>query len=205
MHKQTAQAIAYAQNALAFLFLDGGIKDYVQQIYLHGSAVRGSLTKDSDIDLFIDCVHGKEHYAENVAKDAFRRFYQSKDYEKWERFHYTYPLSVQAGILEQWELKTSIAAEGILLYSKNTGIPNAERHILVIMALPKEKKKYLHLIRTLYGRKEKGYKDGGILGKVSGKKISTNVVIIPHEKKDEIIAFLNKEKINYSFKEIAVF
>lgn len=205
MHKQTAQAIAYAQNALAFLFLDTTIQDCIKTIYLHGSAVRGSLTKESDIDIFIDCIAGKEQYIENTAKVAFRRFYQSKDYEKWQRFHYTYPLSVHAGILEQWELKTSVAAEGILLYSKNTGIPDAERHLLVIMALPKEKKKYLHLIRALYGRKEKGYKDSGMLGKLFGKKISTNVVIIPYEKKDELLMFLNKEKIEYSFKEIAVF
>ena len=202
---QTARAIAYAQNALAFLFLDNRIKDHIQKVYLFGSAVRGTLGKDSDIDIFIGCAKGKDDLVERSAKAAFSLFYQSRDYEKWKRFSFTYPFSVHAGTVEEWQLKTSIAAEGIILYSSIAVTDNVRHEIMIIMMLPKDKKKYLRLIRQLYGRKEEGYKDTGMVQNASGKKISTNVIIIPKENKEEIFGFLDKEKTDYSFREIAVF
>ena len=52
---------------------------------------------------------------------------------------------------------------------------------------------------------EKGYKDNGLLGEVNGKKISTNVIIIPKESQQKISEFMQKEKIDYSMKEICEF
>ena len=69
------------QNALSFVFLDADIKDSINSVYLFGSAVRNQLTKDSDIDIFIDCKN--EKLIENLSKAAINRFYHSKDYEKW--------------------------------------------------------------------------------------------------------------------------
>ena len=61
LNKQTAKAIAYAQDALTFLFLDNEEKGKIKGIYLFGSAVRGELEKESDIDLFIDCKNLMNH------------------------------------------------------------------------------------------------------------------------------------------------
>src|SRR3989344_2891457 len=79
LNKQTLQSIAYVQNALSFVFLDLGIGDAINRVYLYGSAVRGELGKDSDVDIFIDCEPGKEKAVEGIAKSAFSRFYHSKD------------------------------------------------------------------------------------------------------------------------------
>ena len=96
-------------------------------------------------------------------------------------------------------------AEGILLYSKKSEILPAERKVLFSYELPKKKKKYLHFVRALFGRREKGYKDLGLLEELNGKKISANVIIIPKESQQKTMEFMQKEKINYSRKEICVF
>ena len=200
MNKQTSRAIAYVQNALSFLTLD----NCINAIYLFGSSVRGELEEESDIDVFMDCSENEKDI-ENRAKDAFSRFYSSKDYDKWKILHFTYPLSVKVGKLEEWELNESISAEGILLYSKQVSLVSSTKQVLFIFSLPKKKTKYLKLVRELYGRKEKGYSDKGLLGELKGKKLSSNVVIIPKENCEIIKKLLNKEKIEYSFREMVLF
>ena len=205
LNKQTLMAIAYAQNALSFVFLDSGINDYITAVYLYGSAVRNELSEESDIDIFIDCKDGKEKILEGMTKAAISRFFKSNDFEKWKLYKFTYPISIQAGDIATWQLKTSIMAEGILLYSKKTEILPAERKVIITYKLPRDKKKYLHFVRCLFGRKEKWYKDQGLLGEIIGKKISSNTIIIPKENQQKIIDFMNKNKITYSIKEICVF
>lgn len=204
MNNQTLRAISYVQNALSFLFLERTIHSTITAIYLHGSAVRGELSKTSDIDLFIDCAPGKEKFIEGVTKAAFSRFFISKDYEKWKRFDFCYPLSVNAGQLQTWELKTSIMAEGFLLYAKKVAFTGGEKYALFTFVLPKDKKKYLQLIRSLYGRKERGYKEHGLLVNMQGIKVSTNVILVPHEHLQTLIPFFTKSKIEYSLKEICI-
>ena len=191
------------QNAISFIFLDPNIKDSVNSIHLFGSAVRNTLTKDSDIDIFIDCKN--EKFIENVSKTAIKRFYNSKDYEKWKLLKFTPLISIQAGILENWQLKSSILSEGVTLYSKEPLIQNVERKVIFILKLPKDKKNYLHFIRNLYGRREKGYNDLGLLNKLNGEKVSTNIIILPKEHQQNIVEFLNNNKIDYTMKEICIF
>ena len=205
LNKQTLTAIAYAQNALSFVFLDSSINNLIKRTYLYGSAVRSELSEDSDVDIFIDCDAEKEETVERIAKAALSRFYKSKDFEKWKLYKFNYPISIQAGNFMEWRLKTSVMAEGILLYSKNPEVLPAERKVLFVYNLPKNKKKYLHFTRKLFGRKEKGYKDKGLLGEVDGQKIGANVIVAQKESQQKITEFMHKEKINYSIKEICVF
>jgi len=190
------------QNALSFVFLDSNINALIKNIYLFGSASRGDLTKESDIDIFVDC--DKEDLVEKITKTAILKFYKSKDYDKWKQLDFSYPIAVQAGNLMKWHLKTSIQAEGILLFSKESKLISGERKVIFNFNLPKDKKKYLYLIRSLFGRKEKGYKEHGLLLDVNGEKLSSNLIIIPKENQQRIIEFLNKEKINYNMKEIII-
>ncbi len=202
LNKQTWHAIAYAQNALSFLFLDGTLNKFISKIFLYGSAVRGQLQKESDIDIFIDC--DRADTVERNVRAAFARFYQSTDYKKWKLLGFHYPLSVQAGRLQEWQLQSSIASEGILLFSKKAELQTGERFDLFTWEFPKDKKKYLRLTRTLFGRNEKGYKDKGLLGELKGRRYGSNVVLIPKEREEELGKFLQKERIIYSFKEIVV-
>lgn len=205
LNKQTLQAIAYAQNAISFIFLNPEAGKAINGIYLFGSAVRGELTNESDIDIFIDCDIKKEELIEKLSKVGILNFYRSKDFEKWKVLKFNYPLSVKVGDINTWHLKSSIMSEGILLYSKKISIVPLERMILFVYTLPKIKKKYLHFIRLLYGRKEKGYKGEGFLREVNGKRIGTNTFIVPKENQQIVMKFMQKENIDYSMKEICVF
>ncbi|MBI5392237.1 nucleotidyltransferase domain-containing protein [Candidatus Woesearchaeota archaeon] len=205
MNNQTQQTIAYATNALTFIFLKENISKYIQNIYLFGSSIRGELTKESDIDIFIDCNKEFEQEVEKNCKSALSIFYNSKDYEKWKSYEFIYPLSIQIGEVKTWELYSSILADGILLYSRKIAIETTERKVLFMIELPKNKKKYLFLTRKLFGRKEHGYKDNGIIMEIKGNKLSSTIFIIPKEDIQKITELLNKEKIEYSMKEVAVF
>jgi hypothetical protein len=204
LNKETLKSIAYAQNAMCFIFMDNNA-GLIDEAYLYGSAARGGLGKGSDIDIFLNCSPEKEKQVEIIAKSSLSRFYKSKDYDKWKLFKFDYPISVQAGNLSEWHLKSSIMAEGILIYSKKTEILPSKRQVLVIFELPKNKKKYLHLIRGLFGRNEKGYNDKGILGSLEGIRISSNVIIVPKENQKSIMDFMQKNKVDYSMKEACFF
>ncbi len=188
---------------LSFLFLNKDLNDFVKTIYLHGSSARGEMIEESDVDIFIDCEN--EDFIEKQAKAALSIFYNSNDFQKWRLLKFTPPISVNAGELEKWELKSTVASEGIILYSKKPSLIPAKREVLFILELPKNKKKYLSFIRSFFGRKEKGYKEYGILKEVKGKKLSSNIVTVLKENQQAIIEFLNKQKIDYSMKEVAVF
>ncbi len=204
LNKQTSRAIAYCYNALNFLFMEPDAYILIDRIYLHGSAARGSLTEKSDIDLFIDAKDENARIIEKMAISAISRFYNSNDYEKWKRLGFLHTFSVMAGTLETWELKQSIMAEGILLFLKKAALMPAERKVLFIFKILKIKNKYLKFTRLFFGRKEAGYKDKGILGKVKGDKISANVIIVPKESQQETEKALQKEGIDYSMKEICM-
>lgn len=201
MNKQTQQAIAYTQNALSFIFLDATITNKCNAVYLFGSAARGEMERESDIDLFFD-FENEEEKKEAAISAALKRFYQSQDYQKWRLLSFTYPISIKVGKLDEWELKTSVLADGIILYSKEALISETKRHVLITYTLPRKKTKYLSLVRALFGRNEKGYKDTGLVGQCNGKRIATTVILIPKECVKSIFTFLQKEKIEYSFNEV---
>lgn len=202
LNKQAEFAISYAQNYLCFLFLNKGIAKQINAIYLFGSAVRGELEKKSDVDIFID---SESTEVEALARKSISVFTKSNDYDKWELMKFTYSVSVHAGKLENWELKSSIQAEGILLYSKTPIVASADRSVLFTIILPKKKSQYLQFIRSFFGRKEKGYNDKGILGNIKGTRISATVFIVKKEYQQQIEQALQQQKINYSFKEMSFF
>lgn len=202
LNKQTELAISYAQNYLSFLFLNKGIAKHINAIYLFGSAVRGELEKESDIDIFID---SESVEVEVLAKKSISVFMKSKDYDKWKLMNFTYSVSVQVGKLEKWDLKSSIEAEGILLYSKTPTMIFANRNVLFTIALPEKKPQYLKFIRSFFGRNERGYNDKGIIGNINGTKLSATVFIVSKEHQQQIEHALQQQKISYSFKEMAFF
>ena len=106
--------------------------------------------------------------------------------------------------MKEWELKTSIHTDGVLLYSKQPLISSTKRHILITYILPKKKTKYLFFVRTLFGRKEEWYKDTGIAGACNAKRIATTVLLVPKEDAEPLFTFLQKEKIEYSFMELGM-
>ncbi|MEK6867640.1 MAG: nucleotidyltransferase domain-containing protein [Nanoarchaeota archaeon] len=213
MNKQTSKAIAYTQNALTFVFLDATLINKCNAIYLFGSAARGEMERESDIDLFFDfeLFFADSTRNEKIIQEkedaihaALSRFSKSNDFQKWKQLGFTPEFSANVGKLEEWELKTSIVADGILLYSKEPMMSVTKRHVLITYVLPQKKTKYLSFIRTLFGRKEEGYKDAGIAGACQAQKMASTVLLVPKEHAEPIFTFLQTEKIDYSFIEIGI-
>ena len=187
---------------LSFVFHNADIRNKINSIYLFGSAVRGELSKDSDIDIFADCKKEDEAEVKQLVESGIIKFHASKDFEKWKLLHFSYPFSVQAGEINEWDLKLSIASEGILLYSKKPFISAGERKVIFKITFPKKKKEYIRIRRILFGRDEEDYKGKGILPEIKGRKISSDVFIIPKEEQTRIIDLLTKEKVDFSMTEI---
>ena len=197
-------AIAYAQNFLSFVFLNPAAAGRIRGVFLYGSAARGELEKGSDVDLFFDIAEEQDKEIEGIAESSLSRFYGSDDHEKWGLLNFSFPLSIQIGNLEKWELEKSIASEGISLYSRDIASRAPERKVLFIIKLPKQKKAYLSLVRHLFGRKEKEYAGRSFLAGINGERLSSTVVLVPKENQNQMVEFLNKRMVDYAMREIAV-
>ena len=202
MKTQTSNAIAYCFDLLGFVFQNPEAGKKIKAIYVFGSAVRGELHTKSDIDLFIECAAQDEIRAEQLANSGIVKFTVSKDYHKWKLLHFTYPFSIQVGKISEWDLKLSIASEGILLYSTGNIISDGTRSVLFTITYPAHKKGYIKVRRLLFGRDEEFYQGTGIVSSMRGKKISSTVFIIPKEEQTRMIDILAKAKVEFSMNEI---
>lgn len=204
---QTVNAISYCFDLLSFIFQNQEVGKRIKSIYLFGSAVRGELEKKSDIDIFVECEKEDEGRVQSLVDSGVIKFTASLDYQKWKLFHFTYDFSMQIGQLAEWELKLSIASEGILLYNLK-GISNAvnmgERKVLFILNYSKKKKEYIKIRRLIFGRDESYYRGTGLLHKYKGQRISANVFMVPKEFQTMMMDALSKEKVIFSMKEITV-
>lgn len=190
--------VAFAANALSFVFLDKQLFGKIKNVYLFGSAVRHELGPESDIDLFVDCEAKDEDFVRKGFEAGLQTFYSSRDYEKWRLLGLKNKFSVHAGNLEEWELKSSVLAEGLLLYGTPKVLKaKGERKVFFVISLPKQKAKYLRLKRQLEGRKEKYLKTKGLLEELKGTKLGPNVYAIPKEHQKQLMEFFEANKIKY--------
>ncbi len=187
---------------LSFIFQIPEASQKINAIYLFGSAVRGELQDHSDIDLFIECTLQHEKRVEQLVNSGIAKFIVSQDFQKWKLLRYTYPFSIQVGRLQEWELKLSIASEGILLYSNKSILTLGKRHVLFTISLPKSKKAYIKLRRTLFGRDEEFYQDTGIIHALQGKKISSTVFILPQDQQTKMREILDTSHVEFSMTQI---
>ena len=204
MKIQTVNTISYCFDLLSFIFQNQDAGKKINSFYLFGSAVRGELQKTSDIDLFVEGEKTYEEQIKSLVNSGLVKFTCSKDYQKWKLFHFTYPFSFQIGQLAEWDLKLSIASEGILLYSKTAVPSTGQRKVLFVITYPTQKKEYIKIRRLIFGRDESYYQGTGLLKKYQGEKISSNVFIIPKEYQTVMIEVLSKEKVTFSMKEMTV-
>lgn len=204
MKTQTSNAISYCFDLLSFIFQNKDFSDRIKRIYFFGSAVRGELNEDSDIDIFFDCEKKHELKIKKCVDSGIIKFMQSQDYAKWKLLKFTYHFSAHLGDLNEWDLKLSISSEGYLLYSKKAVIDIGNREAIFKIKYPEIKREYIKIKRLLFGRNEEYYKDGGLIQSLNGSKLCSNVFMVPKEEQTRMIDFLAKQKIDFSMKEIIV-
>ena len=187
---------------MSFLMLEKS-SNKIKDVYLFGSSVRDELDKESDIDIFINCNRIHENETLKSAKIAERKFRLSKDFEKWKLLEFAYPFSIKAGMIGEWELKTSIMAEGLVLFSRNAAESRQERFVIFIIVLPKKRPAYLSLARELFGRKEKEFIAKGLVEARNGTRLGSNIFMAPKASQTEFISLLHKRKIDFRMIEIS--
>jgi predicted nucleotidyltransferase len=190
-----SKIVGYVENALAFALSDDELFVATRAVWLFGSSVRGEITAKSDVDVFFDCREKDSKLVASRAQVALGQFYKSQDSKKWRLFGIKNPISIHAGELKRWKLRTSVYSEGLLMFAKAAMPEEYESKILIVLEMPKDKAKYMQAVRELYGRAE--YKTPGPVQQAGGLRLSSNVAVIPREAFPKIRELLDGLRISY--------
>ena len=195
--------ISYANAFVSFL-LDTEISKNIDKIILFGSVARGDFDEESDIDIFIDTLKDIGGGVERI----LNLFMESETYNKWKLRGIKNEISIKTGKLEEWALRRDVISNGIILYGKYNELPEDVKYYLMIKVRfeKMERNTKIKLWRKLYGYRQKigqkKYETTGLVNELGGKKLERSLLLIPMEKKNEIIKFLNKNKLSYTVNEI---
>jgi len=202
--------ISYTQDFISLLIQNLDSK-LIRSIILFGSVSRGDFDKESDIDIFIDLFDkNKSKSVEKIIERVKFDFEAIKE-RKWKLRNINFEILCIVGDLlsEEWKsLRRSIENSGIVLYGKFN--PNTENKISYIMikydlsALDQKEK--MVVIRFLFGYEkkvgDKTYKKEGLVKELSGRKIKNGVILIPTQRKNDILEYLNQKGIKFEIEEI---
>ena len=192
--------ISYAEAFVSYLFRIGSIKDCdIRCIYLFGSVARGDFDKESDIDIFIETnVKGN---LKSITDRAIKHFYNSDEKKKFSLMGIENDIKVMQGKLEEWELKDSIENDAIVLYSSSL-IRGKKSYFLISIHPINDITKRNRVFRKICGRKEKYYKEKGLVQELGGEIIDSRIFIVPSESIDRITRIFSKERVTYSMQKI---
>jgi len=201
MNRETL--ISYAASFASFL-LDTRISKKIDNIILFGSVARGDFDEESDIDIFVDT---DKEINEDVER-ILNLFKESEIYKNWKLKGVENEISLKVGKLKKWSLKRNVISNGIILYGKYKEMPEDIKYYLMIKLSFRNmhRNKKISLWRKLYGYTQKigqkKYESIGLINELGGKKLEKSLIIVPMEKRNELIKFLNRNKVNYSINEI---
>ncbi len=195
--------IAYALDAASFIIEKVGTA-HIKQIILFGSVARGTETKESDVDIFIDT----DKNIEETVKKTLASFYESRKYTMyWKLLGITHDINPMVGDLDQWALKRSIISEGIVLYGLYHGKITGKTYTLFFISVPKKRSQQVKHWRALYGYTQKvgkkRYASPGIVSHLQGKKVSPGVIMVPSHAAAELMRYLHKHRIKYRLIELS--
>lgn len=194
--------ISYSCSFISYLFRDIKIKECgIISIYLFGSAARGDFDKESDIDLFIE-TESENKEIEKIIERTFRKFLNSEENKKFRLMGIENEIKVLHGKLEEWDLKDSVENDGILLYSQTPNVSGLKSSFLVSMSPIKDITKRNRVFRKLLGRKEKHYKEKGLVNELNGETIQPRVFVVPSDNIHAFLQLFSKEKVDYKIRKI---
>ncbi len=191
--------IAYAGQYASFLLynLEPQLSEKVKEIILFGSVTRGEATAQSDIDIFINVFKEDQKLVERV-KSLTKKFYNTEFFKLWELLGVENDIKTIVGILDEWDLKPSVIANGLVLYGKyQQGIKEGEPHVILYWDKIRPESKRVLLSKKLYGYSYKTKKYAGIFSWAKALKLSSNCIIVPLTSVDPIIKIFAGLKIPY--------
>ena len=187
---------SYASYFVSYLLSNLENTENIERIVLYGSAARDEAVKDSDVDIFIE-VKKKIIKFKKDAKEAEKRFYQSREAALFKSKGIDNKFSVKIGRLQEWgDLYKSIASTGIVLYGPYEAreLPSGVKHFIIIFwnKIGKNRGSFLN---KLYGFKIRNKHYAGLLEKFNGKKIGKSCIMMPIQYKNDIFKLLKEHKV----------
>ncbi|MBI2628687.1 nucleotidyltransferase domain-containing protein [Candidatus Pacearchaeota archaeon] len=181
------ELISYALDFTSFLLQNLKNKEEVKAVVLFGSAAREEATKESDVDIFID-VYNSSGKNEKDIKKIIDSFFDSSKFKYWKLLNIKNDINVIVGRLDEWKLKDSMLGSSIILYKKYSPELNEGKNMSILSwknVKPNSKRVFLN--KKIFGYNYYGKRYDGLIQKFNGRKLGSNVIIIPAE---EINSFL---------------
>ncbi len=197
------ELISYAIDFVSFLMQNIKEKEEIKSIILFGSVARNQATKESDVDIFIDIIKEDKKLKNNLVKinDKFFNSVKYKNY--WKLLNIKNDINLIPGKLEKWKLKDSMLGNSIILYQKySPKLKKGENKTILSWQVIKQNSKRVMLNKKLFGYNYYGKKYQGILEIYEGKKLGTNVILIPTENLNLFTKIFYKFKIPVKIKRI---
>jgi predicted nucleotidyltransferase len=188
------------------VFENKELKEKIKGTILFGSVAKKMHDKKSDIDLFFDIKDNSDTaFVEDNLKTILKSF-EIKAEQTWNLKGTKLPISFIVGSLEEktWEnLREEIISSGVMLYGSYKEIPkNVKHYALFYYSLKNlDRKNKMKFIRKLFGyalkKDKKEYRQQGLLGKINGLKLSSNVILIPLEDIVNVKNIFHKFNVKY--------
>src|SRR3989338_4870853 len=175
-----SKLLAYAIDFVSYVMQKLEKKE-IQQIIVFGSVAREQAGKESDVDIFIDT---EEKNLEKKIKKIKIDFFKSVKYHQyWKLLGIQNEINPLVGKLDAWkDLKPSIIADGIVLYSKfKMSIKEGKHETFFIWENIKPNSVRVLFNKQIFGyvQKDKFYE--GLLQKYQGKRLGKGCIVVPLE------------------------
>jgi|SRR3989339_1042548 len=170
----------------------------VNKIILFGSVAKNTFDEESDIDLFIE----SDKKNENKIKNYLELYKKTSEYDKFRLEGINNEISVKIGELNEWgNLKRSIISGGIVLYGNFNENPDKLKHKIVFLLHIESMKRSekIKIWRKIYGYNQKVGKKIYVSKGLSEKKLGRGAFLVSFEYSKNIIDYLRKNKVRYSF------
>ena len=173
--------LAYSMEFTSFLIdsIDETGLSNIRDIVLFGSAARNAADKESDVDIFVNLV--KDNDIERKIEKIKNDFYNTEMCRRWQLRGIDNEIKIIAGRLEKWkDLRISIIADGISLYSKYTSRTEGKQKkqkVIIFWDNVRPESKRVLLSKKLYGYNYKKSRYKGLLELTGSTKLGANCII----------------------------
>lgn len=199
------ELISYAIDFVSFLiqnFKDNE-KEKIKSIILFGSAARGEADKESDVDIFIDIIDNEEKIEKEANKIQEKFFESVKSVKYWKLLGIENDFQVIVGKINEWKLKDSMLGNSLVLYQAySPKLEDGENKMILFWEAVLNNSRRVMLNKKLFGYNHYGKMYKGILEIYNGKKLGSNVIMIPAEQLNLFLKEFHKFKIPVKIKRV---
>lgn len=199
-----SKLIAYAMDCTSFIIQKSKNKERIKNIILFGSVAREEADRESDIDIFVDVTKSSEKIEKEFDRlvDAFHESTKYKNY--WNMLDVKNDIKLTIGKLDEWkELKPSVVANGIVLYSKFAPEMKEGKHkTFFIWENVKPNAKRVLLNKQLFGHTQGKKFYDGLIQKFNGERLGKGCILVPLEHATVFMKLFRKHKVSVKIKKV---